>query len=191
MTLGQRVAVMRDGLIQQVDSPQHLYRNPANLFVAAFIGSPSMNLVEAELDDGHVLFAGHRIPLDPGHTPAGATGSRVILGIRPHDFEEVSFARAGRPTIEVEAAIVEQLGSETHVLFAVDAPPVDVAAVRAATDEPERSTLLASERHATFTAVVDESVAPQIGQKVVLAIDPSRFHFFDPVSAQLLSNGGA
>src|SRR6478736_6538707 len=92
MTLGQRVAVMRDGLLQQVDSPQHLYRNPANLFVAAFIGSPSMNLVEAELEDGHVSFAGNRIPLDPGHSPAAA-GARVILGIRPHDFEEASLAR--------------------------------------------------------------------------------------------------
>ena len=155
MTLGQRVAVMRDGLLQQVESPQHLYRNPANLFVAAFIGSPSMNLAEAELADGHVLFAGYRIPLDPGHAPGGPAGERVILGIRPHDLEEASFARAGLPTIEVEASIIEQLGSETHVLFAVDAPPVDVAAVRAATDEGERATLLAGEQRATFTAVVN------------------------------------
>ena len=189
MTLGQRVAVMRDGLMQQVDSPQHLYRNPANLFVAAFIGSPSMNLVEAELEDGHVSFAGHRIPLDPGHSPTGA-GARVILGIRPHDFEEASFARPGLPTLEVEATIVEQLGSETHVLFAVDAPPVDIAAVHAATDEGERATLLAGDRHAIFTAVVDESVAPQLGQKVRLAIDPARFHFFDRASTHLLAHSG-
>jgi multiple sugar transport system ATP-binding protein len=188
MTLGQRVAVMRDGLLQQVDSPQHLYRNPANLFVAAFIGSPSMNLVEAELEDGHVSFAGNRIPLDPGHSPAAA-GARVILGIRPHDFEEASLARAGLPTIEVEASIVEQLGSETHVLFAVNAPPVDVAAVRAASDDGERATLLAVDRQTIFTAVIDESVAPQSGQKVLLAIDPARFHFFDAVSGQLLAHG--
>src|SRR6187551_2453199 len=71
MTMGDRIAVMKRGVLQQVDSPQHLYRNPANLFVAAFIGSPSMNLVEAELEDGHVSFAGHRIPLDPGHSPTG------------------------------------------------------------------------------------------------------------------------
>ena len=190
MTLGQRVAVMRDGLLQQVDSPQHLYRNPTNLFVAAFIGSPSMNLVEAELEDGHVSFAGNRIPLDPRHSPPAAAGARVILGIRPHDFEEASLARAGLPTIEVEASIVEQLGSETHVLFAVDAPPVDVAAVRAATDDGERATLLAGDRHTIFTAVVDESIAPQTGQKLLLAVDPARFHFFDSGSSQLLTRGG-
>ncbi len=187
MTLGQRVAVMRDGLLQQVDSPQHLYRNPANLFVAAFIGSPSMNLVEAKLDEGHVSFAGYRIPLDPKHAPADFGGASVILGIRPHDFEEASLARAGLPTIEVAATIVEQLGSETHVLFNVDAPPVDVAAVRAATDEGERATLLAGHPHATFTAVIDEGVAPQTGQTLSLAVDPARFHFFDPETAQLLA----
>ena len=69
MTLGQRVAVMRDGKFQQVDTPQNLYRLPANLFVAAFIGSPPMNLVEAEIADGHVEFAGVRLPLPPGDDP--------------------------------------------------------------------------------------------------------------------------
>ena len=74
MTLGQRVAVMRDGKIQQVDTPQALYRDPVNLFVAAFIGSPAMNLVEAKLDGDAVEFGGHRIPLQPGQRPE-ATGS--------------------------------------------------------------------------------------------------------------------
>ena len=73
MTLGQRVAVMRDGRIQQVDTPQALYRDPVNLFVAAFIGSPAMNLVEAKLDGDRVEFGGHRIPLQPGQRP-DATG---------------------------------------------------------------------------------------------------------------------
>src|SRR5205085_9862222 len=66
MTLGQRVAVLRDGLLQQVDTPQALFRRPANLFVAAFIGSPSMNLVEADVDDGRVRFAGYELPLPAG-----------------------------------------------------------------------------------------------------------------------------
>jgi multiple sugar transport system ATP-binding protein len=79
MTLGQRVAVMRDGYVQQVDTPQRLYRRPANLFVAAFIGSPSMNLVEATIEDGKVSFAGFEIPLPGGDQPQG----EVILGIRP------------------------------------------------------------------------------------------------------------
>src|SRR6187399_810624 len=85
MTLGQRVAVMRDGRIQQVDAPQSLYRRPVNLFVAAFIGSPSMNLVEATVTGGAVEFGGLRIPLHANrHAPTG----EVIVGIRPEDFED-------------------------------------------------------------------------------------------------------
>src|SRR5580765_6876598 len=77
MTLGERVAVMRDGVIQQVDSPQALYTRPDNLFVAAFIGSPAMNLVEATVSDAHVAFAGWELPLDPERRPA--RDGRVIL----------------------------------------------------------------------------------------------------------------
>ena len=83
MTLGQRVAVLRDGVLQQVDTPQRLFREPANLFVAAFIGSPSMNLVEAELVDGKLRFGGHALPLAE---TARLGQRRVILGIRPTDF---------------------------------------------------------------------------------------------------------
>src|SRR5689334_7582945 len=97
MTLGQRVAVMRDGLLQQVDTPQSLYRRPANLFVAAFIGSPPMNLVEADVTDGEVAFAGLRVPLER-RSPEG----RVILGIRPQDLS-VAGDGAG---FEVEPAVV-------------------------------------------------------------------------------------
>ena len=156
MTLGQRVAVMCDGRIQQVDTPQTLYRKPANLFVAAFIGSPSMNLVEARIDDGHAEFAGYRIPLPPG-APSLAPGRPVILGIRPQDFEDAAFADPSHPTIDVEVAVVEELGSATHLLFHVDAAPVDAAAVLAATDEKERAMLLATDRRTLFTAEVSES----------------------------------
>src|SRR3954464_7350377 len=79
MTLGTRVAVMRDGKIQQVDAPQRLYHHPTNLFVAAFIGSPSMNLVEAEVADGHVSFAGFDVPLSPERRPTGVSSGRIIL----------------------------------------------------------------------------------------------------------------
>jgi multiple sugar transport system ATP-binding protein len=82
MTLGQRVAVLRDGVLQQVDTPQRLFREPANLFVAAFIGSPSMNLVEAEADGDVVRFADVALPLPPG-SPLVGLRKRVILGIRP------------------------------------------------------------------------------------------------------------
>ena len=91
MTLGQRVAVMRDGRIQQVDTPKQLYARPINLFVASFIGSPAMNLVEATLDDDAVEFGGHRIELRPEHRPDAKPGP-IILGIRPESFEDASFA---------------------------------------------------------------------------------------------------
>jgi multiple sugar transport system ATP-binding protein len=185
MTLGQRVAVMRAGTLQQVETPQRLYRDPANLFVAAFIGSPSMNLVEAEVRDGRVEFAGFSIPLPPGRPLNGA--ARVILGLRPQYFTDARLADPSLPTIEVEPAVVEDLGSTTHVIFTIDAPPVDVEAVRAATDENETAVLLVADRRALFTAEVDEATGARPGSKLRLAVDPSRFHFFDLETGEALN----
>jgi len=125
MTLGQRVAVMRDGQIQQVDRPQQLYKRPANLFVAAFIGSPPMNLVEGEVSDGAVEFAGIRVPV------SGVDPGRVILGIRPQDLSIAT--DASLPSLEVEPAVIEELGSSTQAIFHIDAPPVDTEAIRPTT----------------------------------------------------------
>ena len=179
MTLGTRVAVMRDGTVQQVDTPQSLYREPVNLFVAAFIGSPSMNLVEATVDDDAAHFAGFRIPLDSDRRPSSAHDGRLILGIRPQDFQDARTAPPGLPLLEVDATVVEELGSATHVLFMVDAPAVDVDSVRAATDEGERATLLATDSRALFTAEVEEESSVRPGDRIALALDPSRLHFFD------------
>jgi multiple sugar transport system ATP-binding protein len=185
MTLGQRVAVMRDGILQQADTPQNLYHRPANLFVAAFMGSPSMNLIEATVEDGHAEFAGFRIPL---HANRSAPEGTVILGIRPQDFEDAAFADPSLPTIEVEPAVIEDLGSETHVIFAVDAPPVEIEAVRAAaSDEGEEAMLLADDRRALFAAVVAEDSRARLGEKLKLAVDARRFHFFDRESGEALT----
>jgi multiple sugar transport system ATP-binding protein len=183
MTLGQRVAVLRDGWLQQVDTPQNLYRNPVNLFVAAFIGSPSMNLVEATVEDGHAAFGGFRIPLR-GEAPVEGS---VVLGIRPQDFEDAAFADASLPTIEVETTVVEELGSESHVIFAIDAPPVDAESVRAASDEGEHAMLIADDRRALFTAAVNESSRARSGERLRLAVDSSRFHFFDRETGENLA----
>jgi multiple sugar transport system ATP-binding protein len=185
MTLGQRVAVMRAGRLQQVDTPQRLYHQPANLFVAAFIGSPSMNLVEAEIADGEARFGGFRIPL-AREQARSSSESRVILGIRPQDFADAQLADASLPTIEITPAVVEELGSTTHVIFTIEAPPVDVESVRATSDENERAVLLASDRRALFTAEVDESTGARPGQTLRLAVDPSRFHFFDLETGEAL-----
>ncbi len=101
MTLGQRVAVLRDGLLQQVDTPQNLYHQPANLFVAAFIGSPAMNFVEADVAGSEVRFAGHTLALPEGSPLAGPR--RVILGIRPSDFELADGADPALPRMRVTA----------------------------------------------------------------------------------------
>jgi multiple sugar transport system ATP-binding protein len=183
MTLGQRVAVMRDGVLQQADTPQNLYRNPTNLFVAAFIGSPSMNLVEAVIDDGFASFGGLRIPL---HGEPPVTGT-VILGIRPQSFEDAALADPSLPTMEVEATVVEDLGSESHVIFPIDAPPVDVESVLAASDEGERAMLIADDRRSLFTAEVSEASKVRAGQRIQLALDPSRFHYFDVESGAALA----
>jgi multiple sugar transport system ATP-binding protein len=178
MTLGQRVAVMRDGRIQQVDEPQALYRAPANLFVAAFIGSPSMNLAEARITEDAVEFAGLRLPLDPGRRPVGASNGRVIIGIRPEDLEDVAFADPSLPTIDVEVAVLEELGADAHVIFPVDAPRVDAEEVRAAVEESDEAALLADSA-TLFNARVNAQTKARVGSGLRLAVDPARFHFFD------------
>jgi multiple sugar transport system ATP-binding protein len=175
MTLGHRVAVMRDGRILQVDAPQVLYASPVNLFVAAFIGSPAMNLVEAEVVDGTLSFAGWRLPI------ARRRSGRVIAGIRPEAFEDARFADPSLPNVVVDVQVVEDLGADAHVIFQIDAPPVDVTEVREAAGDDE--TLIATDR-ATFTARVDPQTSARPGQQLTLAVDPSKFHYFDPATGE-------
>ena len=186
MTLGQRVAVMRDGVIQQVDGPQVLYNRPINLFVAAFIGSPSMNLVEARVANGFAEVAGWRIPLDEKRRPARE--GRAIIGIRPEDFEDVEFAESGRPEVEVEVGVVEELGAEVHVIFPVDAAPVEAEDVRAVHDEGEASAkLLADDARAHFTARIDARTRARAGATLRLAVNAAAFHFFDAETGMSLA----
>jgi multiple sugar transport system ATP-binding protein len=173
MTLGHRVAVMRDGHILQVDTPQVLYSQPVNLFVAAFIGSPAMNLVEADAAEGTLSFAGWKLPT------ALRGPQRVIAGIRPEAFEDARFADPSLPVVEVIVQVVEDLGADAHVIFQIDAPPVDVTEVREAAGDEE--TLLVTDR-ATFTARVDPQTAARVGAPLRLTIDPSKFHYFDPAT---------
>jgi multiple sugar transport system ATP-binding protein len=184
MTLGQRVAVMRDGRIQQVDEPQALYHAPANLFVAAFIGSPAMNIVEARIVDDAVEFGGLRIPLDRERRPTYGAGDQVILGIRPEDFEDAEFADGALPRLEVEVEVLEELGADAHIIFRVDAPRVDADSIRAAVDEEHPALLADAGSH--FNARVDPQTKARVGSKLVLSIEPKRFHFFDPETAASL-----
>jgi multiple sugar transport system ATP-binding protein len=183
MTLGQRVAVMREGRVLQMDTPQALYAAPVNLFVAAFIGSPAMNLVEADVSGGTVAFGGYRIPV-----PGAPATSRTIVGIRPESFEDAAFADPSLPQVEVEVQVVEDLGADAHVIFQVDAPPVDVSEVREAAGDEEA--LILTDR-ALFTARVHPETTARVGEPLRLAVDPARFHFFDPATGLRLERATA
>ncbi len=174
MTLGHRVAVMRDGRVVQVDTPQQLYHSPNDLFVAAFIGSPSMNLVEATVDGESVAFGQFRVPLDPGRRPPPSV-SRVVLGIRPEAFNDAAFGQTSLPTIEATIDVLEELGSDSHVFFHVAAPRVAIETRDATSDD----TTILAEHNSLFTARVDPATKARVGQPLQLAVDPAKFHFFD------------
>ena len=188
LTLGQRVAVMRDGRIQQVDAPQSLYNEPANLFVAAFIGSPSMNLVEATVADGTVEFGGFRLALAPGRRPTRE--GTVILGIRPESLEDAAFADPAFPQIEAEVSVLEELGADAHVIFPIEAPRVVAEDLAATVDEPIEG-LMADDQRALFNARVDPRTEAGVGRSIRLAVDPGQFHFFDPESGATLRTRSA
>jgi multiple sugar transport system ATP-binding protein len=190
MTLGQRVAVLRDGILQQVDTPQELYRHPINLFVAAFIGSPPMNLVEAEVHGDRVRFGGWDLPSGSTTDLHAFDGKRVILGVRPSDMEDAAvWHESSLPTIEVTAEVTEELGSEVNVLFAVDEPPVSAEEIRAATtEEGDDELMLASEAsRCVFCASVDARTSIKPGGTITLTLDPDRFHYFDPSTGRAVN----
>jgi multiple sugar transport system ATP-binding protein len=194
MTLGDRVCVLRDGRLQQVDTPQYLFEAPVNLFVAGFIGSPAMNFVTADLvrDDGPaVTFAGYKLAVPAGVLDAKPGlpdyfGKKVILGIRPSDFEDAALAGTDRGLMQVTAGVTEELGSEIMVLFTIDAPHVEHAAITAAEDtaaedEAEASAALAGGR-SLWTARVSKESRVRHGERLELAVDTRYLQFFDPDS---------
>jgi multiple sugar transport system ATP-binding protein len=191
MTLGQRVCVLRDGKLQQADTPQVLFNSPVNLFVAGFIGSPAMNFVSAELvrDDGPaVTFAGHKLTV-PDRLLAGRPGldsyfgRELILGIRPSDFEDASLADAGWARMPVTAGVTEDLGSEIHVLFSIDAPQVQHASItQAIAGDGEDEAIPLEGGKSLWTARVAARSKVRSGQPIELAVDTSNLQFFDSES---------
>ena len=193
MTLGDRVAVMRDGVVQQLDTPQNLYRNPVNMFVAAFIGSPSMNLFEAAIENGHVVFGGHRLRV-PDRI-AGHSGP-VVVGIRPSDFEDAEVWRDdSRAVLEVPVRVVEELGAEANVIFSLDAPPAsdtpDGRTPQEEGGEEAQVPLVADAGTTVCTACVDARTRARAGERVRLSVDPARLHFFEHGSGRVLAGAAA
>jgi multiple sugar transport system ATP-binding protein len=192
MTLGDRVCVMRGGILQQVDRPQVLYDRPANLFVAGFIGSPGMNLVEAELVERGaglgVRFGPHDLRL-PAETVEARpelrsyVGRTIALGIRPEDMEDPAelTAVSDDERLDVVVDIREDMGSEVFVHFAVDAPPVVAEELKeivggealAAADEQ-------THHHGSpFIARIARGSSAREGEKISLAVSARHLHFFD------------
>ena len=199
MTLGQRVCVLRDGMLQQVDTPQNLYDHPVNLFVGGFIGSPSMNLVTARMtssDDGAaVAFAGYRLAIPASVVHANPEinayfGRDVILGIRPSDFEDASLTAQPWPRMPVVTHVIEALGSEIHAIFFIDAPPVDHKDVAdlGPQGEDDESGIPLHEGKSLWTARVSARSRVRAGDRIELGVDTSNMHFFDPESG--LAIGG-
>jgi multiple sugar transport system ATP-binding protein len=185
MTLGQRVAVMRDGRIQQVDAPQRLYEDPSNIFVAAFIGSPAMNLVEAEVSADAVSIGDLTIPLDRSRRPKFADGGRVIVGIRPEAFEDVAFSEKGLPQVDVNVDVLEELGSDSHLFFQLGVEPIVVEEARS-DDEDDDGQLLAGGDRGFFAARVDARTQAKVGETITLSVDPARLYFFSPETGETL-----
>ncbi|MGH8977143.1 MAG: ABC transporter ATP-binding protein, partial [Acidimicrobiia bacterium] len=178
MTLGQRVTVLRDGVVQQCDMPHNLYHHPVNLFVAAFIGSPSMNVVHAVVSNGTASFAGVTVAL-PAGTLEDEQERKVVLGVRPAGFTIASSNGSG--VLEAVPEVVEELGDERYVIFDIDAPRVDTDATRAAIDASTADdAMLLPEDKARFTVRLPTDAPVTIGEPLLLEINPDRLYLFDP-----------
>jgi multiple sugar transport system ATP-binding protein len=202
MTLGDRVVVLRDGFLQQIASPQELYDRPANLFVAEFIGSPSMNLVGADLEQANggwvASFGEHRLPLDASLLAARPAlprfeGKRIILGIRPEDLEDAAIAGGGNGgRMGAVVDIREDLGSEVLVHFGIGAPPVRGEDVAAAVGEEaiEATAVQAREKGNLFVARLDRETRASEREPIDLAVNTRRLHFFDPETGKGIYGDG-
>ena len=143
-----------------------------------------MNLFEATVDGDAVVFGQFRVPLARENRPP--SGGRVVLGVRPEAFAEAAIARSGKPTIDVDVRVVEELGSDAHVLFSVDAPTVAPQSISSS-----EAALLLADAQSLFTARLEAGTAAAAGARLTLSVDPGRFHFFDPATGERFSAEGA
>ncbi len=205
MTMGDRVAVIRKGVLQQVDSPQFLYDHPENLFVAGFIGSPAMNMVEADLaqENGSwaVKFGGFslEIPEDVfAARPAlrAFEGKPVVIGIRPEDMEDASLVSDAPANRRIRSRVIlrEALGADVLVHFGVRARPVITEDTKELAHDVGAEVLEAVEKAGDqgewiFLARLNPRTQAQQGKEIELVVDTSRLHFFDPEEGQGIYDG--
>jgi multiple sugar transport system ATP-binding protein len=202
MTLGTRVAVLNNGVLQQVAAPQHLYRHPGNLFVAGFIGSPAMNFVEAGViranGDLFVEFGPHRLRIPPDARASkgalgGYVGRKIVIGIRPEDLDDAAVVTGSRPDSRLPAVVDlrEDMGSEVLLHFGIEAPPVLTEDTQELASDLGSEALQelheqASEGRTTFIAKAGPETGAAVGQRVEIYVDTRKLHFFDPATGQAI-----
>jgi multiple sugar transport system ATP-binding protein len=205
MTMGDRVAVLRKGVLQQVDSPQYLYDHPNNLFVAGFIGSPAMNMVEGMLarSNGSFLveFGGYRlaVPNDVlGSRPElkGYEGKQVIVGIRPEDMEDAELVPEAQADQRIGSGVLlrEALGADVLVHFMIKAPALMTEDAKELAHDVGAEAVEAVERGAVageseFLARLNPRTKVRKGEPIELVVDVHRLHFFDPESGAGIYGG--
>jgi multiple sugar transport system ATP-binding protein len=200
MTMGDRVAVLRKGVLQQTDDPQVLYDRPVNLFVASFIGSPSMNLLQASLEQRNGSLAARIGPQELAVPPevaaarpslAAYEGKTVGIGIRPEHVEDASIGPDRAPRLRAKVLVMEALGSERLAHLELDARPVvteEVLEIAADADAAVAADLQSGSRveRASFVARFDAASTARGGQEVEMTVKPERLQFFDLDTGQAI-----
>ena len=193
MTMGDRVAVIRKGELQQINTPREIYLYPKNIFVAGFIGSPAMNFVYANVKvsggKANLTFAGETLQCsgDAVKKLEKVDGQQIVLGIRPEAFEDSIYAKDSEYTesISIKVILLEQLGSDSYIHFYKDIKPVQTEAIEEIlADEGEDISVLGDETK--FIARINPNSNVKEGEEISLSIDPSKLHFFDPDSGNAL-----
>ena len=193
MTMGDRVAVIRKGELQQINTPREIYLNPKNIFVAGFIGSPSMNFVYANVGVNK-----NSIKLNFGNDQIDYKGDKleklkafenkeIVMGIRPEAFEDGNYANTSEysESIKVSVSLLEQLGSDSYIHFYKDIKPVQTEAIEEIlADEGEDISVLGD--NTKFIARINPNSTVVEGEEIELKIDPSKLHFFDPETGDAL-----
>jgi multiple sugar transport system ATP-binding protein len=188
MTLGDRVAVMRAGVLQQVGSPAELYSDPTNIFVAGFIGSPAMNFMAATLSDGRVRLPLGEISLPEELRSAGSRAGNVVAGIRPESFEDASLvgeARSRGTTFRTKIDLVESMGSEQYAYFRLEGEGVESDELRELAEDAG-TTEVPSSGEGNVVARLDAVSPVRRGEEIELWVDSSKLHLFDPETGQSL-----
>ena len=193
MTMGDRVAVIRKGVLQQIDTPREIYLYPKNIFVAGFIGSPSMNFVYATVKisskGASLTFGEDQIFVkDPPESLKDYEGKEIVLGVRPEAFEDSVYANKKEfsEEISIHVSLLEQLGSDTYIHFYKDINPVQTEAIEEIlADEGEDISVLGTQTK--FIARINPNATIEDGQNINLAIDPTKLHYFDPETGMAIT----